>query len=174
MSPSLPPVTETGANTFGCKINGKVWVPYYPCTDINTGGTQIRYNIAPLNSNSILPIKFSLIAGNVNQYKYGPSFFNFIQGTSGGITGPGDIKDSLLISFNATTDPSGQGLEYDQSGSSSNSFQITKIDTVNGIVSGVFQFTMYAYTTPNAIADSISVTEGRFDVRIANYSYCSH
>ena len=26
----LPPETQTGANTFGCKVNGEVWVPRVP------------------------------------------------------------------------------------------------------------------------------------------------
>ncbi|KMQ67526.1 hypothetical protein ACM44_14780, partial [Chryseobacterium koreense CCUG 49689] len=26
-NPQLPPITQTGANTFGCKINGVVMVP---------------------------------------------------------------------------------------------------------------------------------------------------
>ena len=25
--PQLPPETQTGANTFGCLVNGKVWLP---------------------------------------------------------------------------------------------------------------------------------------------------
>jgi hypothetical protein len=25
--PGLPPITTTGANTFGCRINGKIWLP---------------------------------------------------------------------------------------------------------------------------------------------------
>jgi hypothetical protein len=24
----LPPITQEGANTFGCKVNGEVWLPY--------------------------------------------------------------------------------------------------------------------------------------------------
>ena len=174
MPPSLPPITETGANTFGCKINGQVWVPYYPCADIGTGGVQLEYNIAPLDSNSILPLKFSMAAGNYNQYKFGPSFFNFIQASAGGITAPGDIKESLLISFNATIDADNHVQDYGQGRSPANYFRITRIDTVKGIVSGIFQLTMLSFLTPSNVEDSISVTDGRFDVRIANYQYCSN
>jgi len=28
--PELPPITQEGANTFGCLINGEVWLPYTP------------------------------------------------------------------------------------------------------------------------------------------------
>jgi hypothetical protein len=36
---SLPPETQTGANTFGVTINGKVYIPRDP-TGINWGGQQ--------------------------------------------------------------------------------------------------------------------------------------
>ena len=49
--PTLPPATQTGANTFGCKVNGKVYIPngniYYPPIDqpsyhTNDGSFWIR------------------------------------------------------------------------------------------------------------------------------------
>src|ERR1700730_7257280 len=73
---TLPPITQEGKNTFGCKINGQIWIPYFPCKDIVAGTTELSYLIEPWYIASDLPIFFSLTAGtNAN----GSSFFDVRQ-----------------------------------------------------------------------------------------------
>lgn len=36
-SRSLPPITDTGENTFGCKVNGEVWIPSWSAFCRNKG-----------------------------------------------------------------------------------------------------------------------------------------
>ncbi|HUZ58957.1 MAG TPA: hypothetical protein VMU83_09260, partial [Hanamia sp.] len=38
----LPPITQTGANTFGCKINGVVWVPYFQCSAFTSPCSEMQ------------------------------------------------------------------------------------------------------------------------------------
>lgn len=52
----------------------------------------------------------------------------------------------------------------------SNAINITKIDTVNQIISGTFKFTLYGPYGP-ANGDSVVVTDGRFDVTF-NTCHC--
>ncbi|HLX90848.1 MAG TPA: hypothetical protein VKR32_04160 [Puia sp.] len=175
-APVLPPITQTGANTFGCKINGQVWVPNFPCYYASTGGTQLAYNISSVDSGSVLPIYFAILAGNFNGYKYGQSYFkiycNNISGPVAYLRGLGNVADSLYLEFDATIDANGDFLQYGPAGNSA-VFQITKLDTVNGIVSGIFNFNVYA-SGINGGVDSLSITEGRFDLRIGQYDYCSN
>src|ERR1017187_1704281 len=57
-SDTLPPVTQSGANTFGCKINGVVWVPYSKCEDFTDPCREISTYFISLNGNSFLPLSF--------------------------------------------------------------------------------------------------------------------
>jgi len=166
-SVTLPPITETGANTFGCNVNGQVWVPYFRCFN---GGNELIYNIQPIYNTSTLPIFISINAGN---YANGETFFIFQQNSSYSdhIYGTGNIVDSLLIHFIAS------GTEYTnyQINPGQNSpryLQISKLDTVNKILSGTFAFTLYGVIGINTL-DSVVVTEGRFDLQLGNYSRCS-
>ncbi|MBS1947911.1 MAG: hypothetical protein JST47_09105 [Bacteroidetes bacterium] len=79
--PQLPPITQTGANTFGCKVNGKVWVPYWPCDHTSLGSTELRYWVMPVNTNSALPVQFALQAGEY--FNPGSSIFNIAFRQSG-------------------------------------------------------------------------------------------
>lgn len=163
----LPPVTQTGANTFGCKINGQVWVPYYRCDSYCMGCVELAYNIRPVYSTSIFPLRFSLKAGKSGNPFSG--FLNFSPAPLRGLTdisyinAVGNVADSMAIDF--TTDAGYFRTFY---GNHNDIFQITKLDTVNKIISGIFNFTLYS-----SPSDSIVVTEGRFDLRIGQYSHCS-
>lgn len=46
-------------------------------------------------------------------------------------------------------------------------FEVTKLDTVNNIISGVFDFTLSNGT------DSISITDGRFDFQLQPLCKCN-
>ncbi|HWY34933.1 MAG TPA: hypothetical protein VNX68_09820, partial [Nitrosopumilaceae archaeon] len=50
--------------------------------------------------------------------------------------------------------------------------QISKLDTVNKIVSGTFAFTLYGVIGIDTL-DSVVVTNGRYDLQLGNYSRCS-
>ena len=166
-SVTLPPITETGANTFGCNVNGQVWVPYFRCFN---SGVELTYNIQPINNNSALPIFISINAGN---YANGETFFIFQQNSSFSdhIYGTGNIVDSLVIHYispvteytNYQTNPNQNSPRY---------LQISKLDTVNKIVSGTFAFTLYGTIGINT-PDSVVITDGRFDLQFGSYSRCS-
>jgi hypothetical protein len=168
----LPPITQTGANTFGCMVNGKVWLPHWACNRFGVGSVQLTYAIYPLNPGRRLPLLFSLSAGNSAN---GNTFFDFGQNStlSDHIYSTGNIIDSLHISFLGL--PGGQYLDANQPGATPHYFQITKLDTINKIVSGIFAFTLYARDSPNAQPhlDSVLVTDSRFDVQIGQWADCS-
>lgn len=169
---SLPPITEEGKNTFGCKINGQVWVPYLRCSAFTPGETELGYIIKPINSSSSLPISIWLQAGN---YANGQTLFSFQQNysLSDHIYATGNIIDSLIINFSTGGWPIYSNYQIYQDQTSPRFLQISKLDTINKIISGTFAFTLYSMTgVPNTL-DSVVITDGRFDLQIGSYSRCS-
>jgi hypothetical protein len=154
--PELPPVTQTGANTFGCRVNGNIWVPYWPIDQWTPGAAVLIHRIISLDSGSVAPLFITILAGNVTD---GQSFFHIGQAGKDHIYGPGNIYDSLLIQYFLGS-PGGEyfNLFYPTGDTGTHYFQITKFDTVKRIISGVFAFTLYSDAN-----DSVVVTEGRFD-----------
>ncbi|HEX4374627.1 MAG TPA: hypothetical protein VHZ50_15095 [Puia sp.] len=163
----LPPITQTGANVFACKINGVVWIPHYPC-DIYSPANELQYGIEPGDSTGILPLRFTLNAG-----KFAPPYSGFFNiypfSSSQYIKDTGNIASTLYIVFFGDTVTSSK-----DPGDPTAIFRITKLDTVNKIVSGVFAFKMYSSFGPNSIKDSLIITDGRFDLTIGDYSRCSN
>ena len=154
----LPPATETGANTFGAKVDGKFWVPS---------------GFGPINANSVLRAHFVpdnglyIEAQNLASSPNETEFLFFIKG----VTGPGTyllnmpssgypsqtVSYAYYVKRNIT--PDNEWITSDQY---TGSVTITKLDNVNRIVSGTFQFTaINLYNTPIPL----TVTEGRFDIK---------
>jgi hypothetical protein len=141
-SVTLPPITETGANSFGCKVNGKDWVPYWRCFNLVAGATELSYYIQPIYSTNSLPILISVTAGNSTDRE---SFFNFQQNSSYSdhIYGTGNIVDSVLINYVAGSGTVYTNYQIYPGQNSPRYLQISKLDTVNKILSGTFAFTLY-------------------------------
>jgi len=169
---SLPPITQEGKNTFGCKVDGKVWVPAWPCIDIVGGTAEILYSILPANTSSSLPLVWVSICGN---YQNNESTFNLQQAPTLSdhlIYHEGNIIDSIAIVYYTAPFKKYQNFNY-PGYTSPRYFNITKLDTINKIISGVFAFTLYGQNGLSG-TDSVVITEGRFDFQIGNYSRCSN
>ncbi len=168
----LPPITQEGKNTFGCKVNGQPWVPYWPCIDIIAGAAEMSYAIVPKNNSASLPIIFTLNLGNQEMdealfsFQQGPTLYSHL------LYSTGNVIDSLAITYSTSSSNIYYNYYY-PSKSVPRYFNIDKLDTVNRIISGTFAFTLYgAYG--NGIADSVLITEGRFDLQIGYFSHCSN
>ena len=153
----LPPATDTGANTFGAKVNSQMWVP----ADAPFPGA------AKLEA-SYFPSGVRIRARNLASSPTETEFEFFIKN----LDAPGTYP------LNATTQiyPNQTGSygyyilrklnpmnEWVTSATIGGAVNITKNDTVNHIISGTFQFdAVNMYGTP----DTLHVTEGRFDIKI--------
>ena len=167
----LPTISQVGKNTFGCKVNGSVWMPDWPCIDIVGGTAEINYTIAPPTNSSSLPLVWVSLLGN---YKNNESTF-FIQQTptlsDHLIYHVGNIIDSIKIVY--STAPFNMYQNYHYPGNTSpRYFNITKLDTLNKIISGEFAFTLFGQNGLGG-TDSVVISEGRFDFKIGSYSQCS-
>ena len=153
----LPPATQEGKNTFGCLVNGEVWIPRVPIFAVTiydkaisfdeSKGLGYGYGTFTLADNLIddwMSLSFGFTF-------FEPSVFH---------TTPDD-SDSSLFSVLFRRGNSGY-YEPDYSVPlASNTWKVTKVDTVKNFISGTFEFTLIHKTNPN---DTIKFTEGRFDL----------
>jgi hypothetical protein len=154
----LPDSTQTGANTFGAKVDGVLWGPQ---------------GFGPFPANNLLKAKFnsatSILLINARNFASSPNETEFeIQ--LAGVTGPG----TYLLNTNTTRlSVSSYGYFYKNrlnpveewitTANHTGSVTLTKLDIHNMIVSGTFQFDALSNATP---ANIMKVTEGRFDIKI--------
>jgi len=141
----LPPETQVGANTFGCKINGQVWLPkgnFYTLrwrVDIFSL-TQMTISAARAEGDSTTLLTFSV------------------------------FNDSIIYPRTYILDnPSNRRVRYgnlstcyyeSQTGNQSQLI-ITKQDMANRIISGRFSASFPA----QAGCPPVEITEGRFDIK---------
>jgi uncharacterized protein DUF6252 len=156
----LPAATQTGANTFGCLINGQVFLPKGPSL---SPILQCAYQY--LNTDYSKGYFFQLSAGNKNN--------------SSDVFGIGIFTDSLAIKEGVYTLAENQkgnayGLysRFQEQGNVVKStilytksnlpgqVIITKLDEINQIVSGSFWFSVI-----NDSGDTLKITDGRFDMQ---------
>ncbi len=158
---ALPPETQSGANTFGCLIDGKAWIP----TGSGAPGSRPivagyisalppvyfnATNISSLTSRDNERIKFYV--RNVN--KIGTYPLNFDTQPEPASLYPQNYGE--FISYNNTSG----GNSYITTTTYTGSVEITRADSVNRIVSGRFSFTAFDSST----GKTIKVTDGRFDL----------
>ncbi len=149
----LPPTTQTGANTFGCLVNGKVWIPKgyngsgtpNPHIIYSTGLNGIPYLSIDTrlyeNNNSAGEIYISI--GNLDHigFYFTPTDFRFSAGWTSVLGNCG------MTTLDSTVQSWGGGV-------------ITKLDIPNQIIAGTFSFKA---KRPNC--DTLFISDGRFDIK---------
>lgn len=155
----LPPATQTGANTFGCRVNNQLWGPSGFGIAITAPILEARYfdgrtiiinarnfSSSPTESEFEIHLMNVVTPGvyllNTTSQKYPYQAGNYAY-----------YVVRKLIPLN----------EWMTNSQYTGQVEITRTDTVNRIVSGTFQF--QAINLNNS-PQPINVTEGRFDVKI--------
>ena len=148
----LPPATQTGANTFGCLVNGQVWTP----KGYNgTSNYSVSYDAAYKNG--------TLSVGCYRYIGNGPDDYQIIGFYSDSLRGKGNFPLTILGHQEATfvdhttgCELRGNSIHYRRG-----TLTISRLDLQAGVISGTFAFTLYK---PGC--DSIRVTQGRFDKKL--------
>jgi hypothetical protein len=154
----LPPVTQTGAHTFGLKLDGKFWVPAgfgivptAPQLEARVLGSDLYINARNFSS-SPTETEFEIFVKGLTENGIG----TYTLSTSA--THP-DYSNSFAYYVHRQVTPDN---EWVTTAPYTGTVTITKIDSVNHFVSGTFEFqAINLYNTPQPII----VTEGRFDVK---------
>ncbi len=136
----LPSITTTGANTFGCKLNGSYWlaVPNKSFqASYSQGAISIRLDKSGDNKYGIIVLSSSKgIVNGVGEYNFNARFRAYYTNNVAIYS----INDSIF----------------------SGSISILRLDSVSRIISGTFEFIPEnTAVTPS----SVSLTEGRFDLK---------
>ena len=153
----LPPATQTGADTFGCLLNGRPWtprgnagVPNYVVTydpSYHGGNLDIRtYNVI---ANTGKPQFLGFGGDHINQV----GTYSFITPPNFPTPGPRNVYFSDVSKSAPCNDYS-----YNPGTTTSGELVITRLDAKLGIISGTFHFTL---AQPGC--DTLRFTQGRFD-----------
>lgn len=150
--PVLPPLTQTGANTFGCLVNGEVMV----------SPNSLRMRVYRTYSPDRL---YAISADSGGRDGEDDEDIKFFTSAPNGISEKSYIvRDSTSAGLNTAeyrlkvdSDSRINYYAFDDSGE----FQITYLDEEKGIISGVFAFS--AVNSQNS--DTVHITEGRFDIK---------
>jgi hypothetical protein len=151
----LPPITQTGANTFGCLINGKAWTPkgysgnkpnFFIIVDpsFNGGDIDIRtYRITDVDEG------FSISAFPVR---------------STGVTEINQTSTTLVVydKYDLNSNPICP-LYQDSMMYRKGYLKITNYDLQKGIVSGEFEVKIFKPSS--GCSDTLRITNGRFDYK---------
>lgn len=144
----LPPITQTGANTFGCLINGKAYLPggwdgNHSNYRVFIDGIDSSLDIRTYNLETTL--KLQLTFGAMGLYTgLNIPFVN--KGTT--ILGIANIYN-CYIPVNDSVYRQGE-------------LKISRFDLQNGVVSGEFNCIIYK----QACTDTVRITNGRFDKKL--------
>ncbi|MFA7445427.1 MAG: DUF6252 family protein [Flavobacteriaceae bacterium] len=145
----LPPATQTGANTAGCLVNGKAFLPkgYFPNGNLScnyTNGSNFNIRISEKLGENITSV-FVFIN---NQLVEGETYelVDYSQDIAYGV-------------FTINTPPPPNPNFYNTTSIVTGEFTITHHDFDNAILSGTFWF-----DAVNSEGEIVEVREGRFDV----------
>ncbi|MEX0968233.1 MAG: hypothetical protein WD077_13415 [Bacteroidia bacterium] len=152
--PGLPPITTSGENTFGMKVNGELWLPNKLPGHPTTGPKAIY--------------KSGELSISANRY-YEPDYDSSENLNIGFVSGSRLVEDTGT--FRLITYPFGGGAyrtyypsvicHYETDSSSIGELHISRLD--KDIVSGTFWMTVVP--KKGECADTIYITDGRFDFK---------
>jgi len=144
----LPPLTTEGKQTFGCLMNGKAWPDRY---DIDFGSSGYANGVFELYFRTQYPNSTAIyeeISIYVDHKIFGPG--HYIVPYSHNL-----METNIYVSYHKTG--------YTSYGTPDGYADITivKLDTLNHVMSGTFDFLLYSAT--NIVP--MQVTKGRFDFK---------
>jgi len=151
----LPPATQTGANSFGCLVNGQPWTP-----SGNDGRANYRVTYDPGYAGGSLVIRVYRYPDNT------PDYQNMILG--GDRIAQSGIYPFVLVgdrkaffADHRLAPPCDDFSEAPSLTYRTGNITITRLDLAQGIISGTFDFKL---AKPGC--DTVRVTNGRFDKKL--------
>ena len=167
-TPTLPAITQTGVNTFGCYIDGKLLTPRDGAPDLYGPNKGMRYfglGTGPNYSHNEIYIddrkseKGGLLRIHlVELHQNGEGTFTINESNC-----QNGLDANISININCRVyDATEQIFKWYCSIENAGTLTITRYDLNNRIVSGIFNCTLQ--NKDNA-SDIIEITDGRFDIK---------
>ena len=144
----LPPITTTGANTFGFLLNGEPWVVCGGSLKNSRLSASYSYQLSMLEIRGrrrCAPFRDNIYLVTIAD---GPGVYEYIRAEYG----------NRELECQDVVDP------YTFLEGADNRLEILRLDKENYIMSGTFQCTL----VHAKCGDTIHITEGRFDYKWAN------
>lgn len=149
----LPPETQTGANTFGCLVDGKVFIP----KGNPLAGPVKKAQYQLVNGRQGFGVSGSYSDGNISKLvgiigdsvKVTIGTFGLTSLSAGKFRGGYSYGDLTII----------PPIQYETNEINLGELTITKFDTINQIVSGRFWF-----DAKNTNGQIVQIRSGRFDM----------
>ena len=165
----LPPATQHGANTFGCRINGEnwvFWIPPFALTDETSFRvSEVDDRLGMANCN----IRVWRDTVHEGWVLYNDMYFSFINPffePKNYYTNSDHIIEDRLLDFSLLINNQNKWYCPDSTkNATSNSLIIDRIDRDSNIIAGRFNIVLYRGTNFEITdrSDSIIITDGRFD-----------
>ena len=155
---TLPPLTHQGKNTFGCLVNGEVWVAYMPYT---VGGAIALEGIYYSNTNMMHLVANRKLNSDGKSDQIDILLENLVQ------TGEYLVltDDNQMRGFTDYKDNHNCSV-YRYNDDLLRRVTITYFSPSQGIISGTFEMDLINSSCPG---DTIRIREGRFDWRMTVY-----
>lgn len=163
----LPPITQTGANTFGAVVDGKIFIPKDSYT-FTPGGDRKELEVLVghefFNNNG--DDEWSISATN---YKDTPETYIYIylptlkENRTNHIIDLSDGSESSNLSNAHIYSLIDLGNRQYRSFDNSGIFNFSRLDIENGIYAGTFSVKLKNKDNEN---DVIEITDGRFDINL--------
>jgi hypothetical protein len=153
----LPAATQTGANTFGCLVNGKAWVANNGCRYLCTPPFLLNYSAS---NGGMISMSAELVTSNYSTQRISI----FLDSTNYKTQFNGINKNHVSFSFSNNNIPSPPCRSIFSTDSNTNvlgNIRFTKYDLSNKIISGTFEFTLSVQG-----CETIIITEARFDKKL--------
>lgn len=166
---ALPEKTQIGANSFGCLLNGQIWINSgQVCSPLPEGCRKNPRGLFLLEGELVVNAdRVTGAPGDTMKIESLDFFLNtYWRGEKSYSTASGDA-----LSFRYNLEYGSTHVTYANIDSRSNfTIQLTKIDRINEIVSGEFSGVIYKLKQEPAnvgnYPDSLIVKDGRFDIQL--------
>lgn len=170
----LPSATQTGANTFGCLVDGSVLVPRDGIPTFDNPyphkGIEVTFNaedkmldLSIYNEKGIAPIPFFLRLHLVDFNNIQPGNYNWEQTYYDVGTTSYPLNEAYGSFYDNSINNYGWFGSYDGSGT----ITITRFDTANHVIAATFAGKLRKRDGTNEIA----ITDGRFDINWGTVLY---
>ena len=155
----LPAATQTGANTFGARVKGELWIPQgfgvvptAPILEASYSGNNAIIIHARNFSSSPTETEIEIYLQDATK----PGTYLLNQTTAHFPNQSAGYAYYVERRFTPTN-------EWITNKQYTGKVEVTRLDTVNNIISGTFEFNaINLYNAPQPI----TITDGRFDVKI--------
>lgn len=166
--PELPEASQEGKNVFGCRVNGRIWLPK---GDLFIPARRLLY-VANLNGGTlIMNARYGFrdkqdikIANKENIDIYFRNITTTGQYTFNKADSSGFAQYTFITQYENS--PTIQTRYCDYNGSrdiQSGILNITKLDLNKSIIAGTFSFTLSMQNPSSDCSSEVQITDGRFD-----------